>query len=358
MVEGIRGLSSGTLVGRTVHDPYPGLPDGIPITVKIDIDAENGWVDIDLRDNPDNYAGGLNESRACATAAVVCGLFNSIDPDIPHNEGSFRRVRVHLREGCIAGIPRFPHSCSMATTDVADRLICATQAAFAELGEGFGLAEGANGIGAYMAVVSGADSRLDGAPYVNQIFVGGAGGPASAYADGWPTYMLPVVAALMYHDATEVDEQKYPFHVFEKRLVPDSGGAGRRRGALGTRVSYGPKDLPMTAAYTVEGHFNPPQGVRGGLQGARSDVWKLDGDGNREEVPKAAALELRPGERIVSLSNGGGGYGDPFEREPELVLEDVLEGWVSVEHAHEVYGVVVADGAVDAEATRRLRGRR
>jgi N-methylhydantoinase B len=355
MIEGIRGLPSGTLVGRTTHDPYPGLPDGIPLTVKVDIDSENGWVDIDLHDNPDNYPGGLNESRACATAAVVCGLFNSIDPDIPHNDGSFRRVRVHLREGCIAGIPRFPHSCSMATTDVADRLVCATQAAFAELGEGFGLAEGANGIGAYMAVVSGNDARLGGAPYVNQVFIGGAGGPASAVADGWPTYMLPVVAALMYHDSTEVDEQKYPFHVYEKRLIPDSGGPGRQRGALGTLVSYGPKELPMTAAYTVEGHFNRPKGVRGGHAGGQSDVWKLDRDGSRVEVPKAAALELEAGERIVSVSNGGGGYGDPLDRDPELVLEDVREGWVSAGHAREAYGVVAAGDEVDIEATRRLR---
>jgi N-methylhydantoinase B len=355
MVAAIRRIPRGTLVGWTTHDPYPGLPDGIPLTVTLAIDPDDGWIDIDLRDNPDNYAGGLNESRACATAAVVCGLFNSLDPDIPHNDGSFRRVRVHLRDGCIAGIPRFPHSCSMATTDVADRLICATQAAFAALGDGFGLAEGANGIGAYMAVVSGRDARLGGAPYVNQIFVGGAGGPASAEADGWPTYMLPVVAALMYHDSTEVDEQKYPFHVYEKRLIADSGGAGRRRGGLGTLAVYGPKDLPMTAAFSVEGHFNLPQGVRGGLPGGRSDVWKLDVDGRRVDVPKAAALELEPGERLVSVSNGGGGYGNPHERDPALVLEDVLEGFVSRAHARDVYGVVFAGDEVDAAATRARR---
>ena len=79
----------------------------------------------------------------------ITGIFNSIDPDIPHNAGSFRRVKVQLREGCVAGIPRFPHSCSMATTNVADRLVCTTQAAFAELGDGFGLAEGGMGMPPY-----------------------------------------------------------------------------------------------------------------------------------------------------------------------------------------------------------------
>ena len=160
--------------------PYPGLPDGIPLKVKVHIDADEGSIEIDLRDNPDNYAGGLNESRACATNNVVIGVFNSIDPDIPHNAGSFRRINVLLREGCIAGIPRFPHSCSMATTNVADRLVCATQAAFAELGDGFGLAEGCFGLRPAFAVISGRDARLGDAPYVNQLFLGAAGGP------GWP----------------------------------------------------------------------------------------------------------------------------------------------------------------------------
>ena len=97
-------------------------------------------------------------------ANAMIGLFNSIDPDIPHNAGSFRRVTVLLREGCIAGIPKFPHSCSMATTNVADRLVCITQAAFAEIGDGFGLAEGGMGMGPHMAVVSGNDERLGDRP--------------------------------------------------------------------------------------------------------------------------------------------------------------------------------------------------
>ncbi len=282
---------------------------------------------------------------------MITGLFNSIDPDIPHNAGSFRRIDVKLREGCIAGIPKFPHSCSMATTNIADRLVCMTEAAFAQIDDGFGLAEGAMGMMPFMAVVSGQDSRLDNAPYVNQIFLGGSGGPGSAYADGWPTYILPVCAALMYHDSAEVDEQKYPFHVFEKRLIPDSEGAGRQRGGLGTKVVYGPKDLPMTVAYTVEGHFNPPRGVRGGLPGERGDAWKLDRGDEREEVPSQAAIELLPGEKIVSISGGGGGYGDPLTRDPALVLEDVTEGFVSRERAESVYGVVLRADPEGGELT-------
>jgi N-methylhydantoinase B/oxoprolinase/acetone carboxylase alpha subunit len=284
---------------------------------------------------------------------VITGVFNSIDPDVPHNAGSFRRIRVLLREGCIAGVPRFPHSCSMATTNIADRLVCLTQAAFAELGEGFGLAEGALGMGISYAVISGLDARLDSAPYVNQIFLGSTGGPGGPSADGWPTYYLPVAASLMYHDSTEVDEQKYPIHVHAKRLIPDSEGPGRHRGALGSEVVYGPKNLPMMIAYTFEGHENPARGVRGGLTGAPSDGWKIDTEGKRVDVPMAAAIEIVAGERVLSRTGGGGGYGDPMTRDPDAVREDVIEGWVSPERARDIYGVVLSDaGAGEADRLR------
>ncbi len=357
MTEAIRALPAGRLQGASTHDAYPGLPDGIPLKVDITVDSEEGRIELDLRDNPDNYPGGLNQSRACATANVMIGLCNSIDPDIPHNAGTFRRVDVRLRKGCIAGIPRFPHSCSMATTNVADRLVSLTQAAFASVSDDYGLAEGAMGMPPAMAVVSGVDERFDDAPYVNQVFLGSAGGPASPEADGWPTYLLPVCASLVYKDSVEVDEQRYPIHVFEQRLLPDTEGSGRRRGGLGCRVAYGPKQRPMTIAYSVEAHYNPPRGVRGGHDGQPTNVWKEDAGGERVEVPLVGAIELEPGERIVSISSSGGGYGNPLEREPTLVLEDVLEGWVSRERALAVYGVVIRDDdTVDEQATAERRG--
>ena len=157
-----------------------------------------------------------------------------------------------------------------------------------------------------------------------------------------------------------MDEQKYPIHVYEQRLLPNSEGAGRQRGGLGTVTSYGPKTAPLTVAYSCEAHHNPPKGVRDGLNGAKNDTWKIDADGNRVPIDLVGALELQPGEQIVNVSAGGGGYGDPLTRDPELVRHDVAEGWVSEERASSVYGVVLgraADGEpqVDAEATARAR---
>ncbi|MDE1173611.1 MAG: hydantoinase B/oxoprolinase family protein [Parvibaculaceae bacterium] len=364
MIDAIGKLPSGLIVGEARHDPYPNLPEGVPLKVTVAIDSAGGRIDLDLRDNPDNYPGGLNESEACATNNVMTGVFNSIDPDVPHNAGSFRRISVQLREGCIAGIPKFPHSCSMATTNIADRLVTLTQAAFANLGEGFGLAEGALGMGISYGVISGEDERYNNESYVNQIFLGSTGGPGGPVADGWPTYYLPVAASLMYHDSTEVDEQKYPLQVWEKRLIPNSEGAGRQRGALGSRVVYGCKNKPMMVAYTFDGHENPARGVRGGMTGQGSDGWKIDKEGNRIAIPMAGTQEIVPGERLVSMTGGGGGYGSPLTRSAELVAHDVSEGWVSAERARDIYGVVLTESEtekgfclVDEEATRKQRAR-
>ena len=100
--------------------------------------------------------------------------------------------------------------------------------------------------------------------------------------------------------------------------------------------------------------------MAGGLPGRRSDVWKYGPeDATRQDLPKVSQEVLQPGEVLVSESCGGGGYGDPLDRDPEKVRWDVREGFVSLESARDVYGVEIDTGpelyAVDVEATARLR---
>jgi N-methylhydantoinase B len=357
----ISTMPRGTIVGEGMHDPFGPAPDGIPIRVRISVDPDAGMIEADLTDNIDCLPAGLNESRTCALNNCMTGIFNSIDPDIPHNAGTFRRVRVKLRENCVVGIPRFPHSCSVATTNVGERLVVTTQRTIADAWEGFGLAEGACGIGPGFAVVSGTDWRRDDSPYVNQKFLGSQGGPAGPECDGWVTYGNAVTNGLMFRDSVEIDEQKYPIRIREIRVRTDSEGAGRRRGAPGTRVLYGPKRDPMTAAYVTDGFHHPPRGTRGGGTAAASTAFKQDAAGAERELDPIAQVVLEPGELLGHLLSGGGGYGDPFEREPQRVRADVLAGFVSLERARDVYGVAFSSTAiddslrVDEEETARLR---
>ncbi|RYE40466.1 MAG: hydantoinase B/oxoprolinase family protein [Hyphomicrobiales bacterium] len=271
MREGLRKIPSGRYVGRATHDPFPGVEEGIPLEVVADVNSEDGTVVLDLRDNPDCVPAGFNQSEATAVNNVVTGLFNVLDSDIPHNHGSFRCIDILLRENCVAGIPIHPTCCSMATTNVADRLVNATVSAFGTI-PGVGLGQGGAAMGADFAVVSGTDNRRDGAPFVNQIVLGNNGGGAHAETDGWLTLALPVTGGLLHRDSIEVLEGKY----------------------IGVE-------------------------------------------------------QLVRGEHIRARAAGGGGYGDPLERDPELVRVDVLEGWVSLEAASETYGVVL-DGRIEDES--------
>jgi N-methylhydantoinase B len=211
------------------------------------------------------------------------------------------------------------------------------------------------------AVVSGRDFRRDGEPYINQLMIGSGGGPATPHNDGWVTYGIPVVSGLMYRDSVEVGELKHPFEIKSLRLVPGGGGAGRFRGSPGAEVVYGPKRDVMTIACPCDGQYNPPEGVRGGQNGQAARTYKITRNGDRERLPNVVQIDLEPGEWLMAVDNGGGGYGDPLERDVERVRHDVVENWETIERARDVYGVAFTgsaedeDLAVDVAATEKLR---
>lgn len=364
MIAGIREFESASFEFEGRHDPIPAMPEGIPIQVRCHVDREEALITVDLRDNIDCIAAGLNLSRVCSINNATAGVYNCLDPTIPHNQGSLRRIKVAVRENCIVGIPRFPASCSLATTNVGDRLVSVTQCAFASRYEKHGLAEGAGGLGPGFGVISGRDTRRDDEPFISQIFLGCQGGPGTPETDGWLVFSNPAAAGLLHRDSVELDEQRYPLHVKEIVLIRDSEGAGRHRGAPGARAVFGPAKDSLNIAYTVDHHFNPPAGVQGGGPGGRSDVYVLDSAGRRRDVELVGQTQLTRGDFIVSTHSGGGGYGPPHERSEESVMKDVTDGLVSVKRARDVYGIAVEEVAhksgrrklvIDEEETSRLR---
>lgn len=368
MLRTIRRLPAATLTSTGAHDPVEGLPEGIPVTVTIKINPEDGMIDLDLTDNVDNVDCGLNQSEATATASSIAGVFNSIDASVPCNSGSFRRIRVLLRDGAVVGRPKFPHSCSVATTNISDRVVNVVQSAFAGIGDGWGLAEGGVGMGAGMAVCSGDDENNADGSYVNQLIIGTAGGPGAPTADGWPTYALPNAAGLMYRDSVEIDELKHPMEFKYLRMVPGTAGAGEFRSAPAMELSYGPLKKPMEVLWPCDGVMYAAKGVRGGQDGALAKHFKIDAAGRSTALPGIAAVTLTKGEYVQGVSSTGGGYGDPLLRDPGRALNDVLEGYETIDRARDIYGVVltgdIGDDSlrVDSEATavrrEELRGAR
>ena len=341
-VAAIKKLVSGRVVVEGGHDPVePFLPDGIPITVALDVDAEAGNITVDLRNNIDCVDAGMNLTEATATMAAAQGVFNCLD-DVPYNSGTFRHVQVLLRENSVAGIPRFPHSCSCATAPMIDILINLVHLAFAELGEGLGIAQGnwVNSAGA--GVISGRDSRRGGAPFVSQVYLMGGGGPATATTDGMVSMILMPVMGLLYRDSVEIDEQRFPILVKSLGVIENSAGAGRFRGGPATEVVFGPRADPLRVINITNGlSGRRPLGVHGGRSADLGANLLLRADGRAEPQPAYMDTTLPAGEWIRAVDQGGGGFGDPMSRDPARVRRDIEERIVSLEEAREVYGVVV-----------------
>lgn len=357
MADAIGKLPAGSVTGSSVHDPFPGLPaEGLKIKARIDVDPVAGKVAVDLTDNPDCLPCGMNLSEACARTAAMIGVFNSIDHRVPKNAGSFRRIEVALREGCIAGIARHPFSCSAATTNIADRVANSVQTGMASLGDGFGMAEVGSVIAPSAGVVSGFDPRT-GQPFVNQIFLAMSGGAAGPASDAWWTIGHVGNAGLCCIDGVELAELSQPIVVYGRGFLPDTEGAGTTTGAPSTVVEFGPLGGDIDIGYLSDGHCNPAVGVRGGGQGGGADQYLIDRDGTRQPLDACAQVSIRKDERIIAISCGGGGYGPPSRRAADRVAEDVSGGLISADRARAIYGVVIGpDGRVLADETAQARG--
>ena len=358
-IAAIRDLPAGRAEATSTVDPFPGVPDGIPLQTEVIVDPAAARVTVDFRDNPDCTPTGLNQSRATATTAGISGILHILNghPEAkseiaPNNGGSFRRFDILLRENCVLGIPVHPTSCSMATTTVFERAVSMIFSAFAKLADGVGFGEPCWGLAPLDGVVSGFDRRR-GEPYIFQIFSGTAGGPAGPRNDGWLTLLGPGAAGCLYLDSAEVIEQKYPMAVYERRVRLDSEGAGRTRGAPGNICAYGPLLDPQVVYYSLDGMFNPPRGVRAGGPPLGPSAQLRTAGGDVRVLPNLVGEQwLQRGEQIVSISAGGGGYGHPHQRPAQAVLHDAVEGYISPGRARALYGVVLAGNPDKAETLR------
>jgi N-methylhydantoinase B len=189
---------------------------------------------------------------------------------------------------------------------------------------------------------------------LTEVLVGSWG--ARAEREGLEGVSNPL--ANLSNQPVELVEADLPLRISAYGLVPDSGGAGRHRGGLAFEREF--QLLAEQAVLTVRSdrRLHPPYGLAGGQPGSPSSNAIRSDAGDRALPPMPMeAVELRRGDVFRHVSAGGGGFGHPYERDADLVLQDVLDGKVSLAAARKQYGVVLAGDplAVDAAGTARAR---
>ena len=340
----LAALPDGVYAFEDFIDGFGDEPQPLRIAVELTVRGDEVWVD--LEGTAPQVAAGLNCPVGMVYAGVYCALRGIATREIPNAGGYMRPIHVHAPVGTIVN-PVLPAACG-ARGVVGYRVYDAVMGALAQAVPDRVVAPGEGGpsliaIGGYQ----------DGRPFVlAEVLVGCWG--ARAARDGLEGVSNPL--ANLSNQPVELLESELPLRVHTYGLVPDSGGPGRFRGGLAYERSY--ELLADEAVLTVRSdrRAHPAYGIQGGEAGAPSSNAIRSSEGERAVATMPMeALRLRRGDVFHHVSAGGGGSGAAFERDPALVLADVLDGKVSVEAARERYGVVVADGEVDERATAEAR---
>ncbi len=282
----------------------------------------------------------------------IVNYFRSRIPDITYNSGLVRPVKVKIPRGTL--INPEPFAACGARQATLFRVPEVIMGALAQVIPDEIPAAGA-GQGSILFVAA-PDPRT-GVPRVSivQPLVGGSGGrPTQDGTDG-----VDFVTGFYRNIPTETLENDMPVLVERCALRRDSGGPGRWRGGAG--IEYALTVIPPNAVLTsraMERYHFQPWGRDGGRPGTNGFTRLREAGGPERDIGKIDVLHPPPGATVIVGTPGGGGFGDPFAREPERVLRDVEEGFVSGEVAEREYGVAIVAGKVDGERTATLRAAR
>lgn len=315
-----------------------GLPDGewrygldadgfrTPLRLEVTVTKRGDQIHVDYTGSSAQFTdASINCVMNCTFADTFYPLKCSLTPDVPNNEGLFRPITIYAPQGSVVNttFPSAVKSRSKTSFHIHMAIYGALSQAMPDRIQA--------GSGSFWAITL-HGFHPDGLPFNVHILPNGGKG-ATARMNGLATIAFPYNGTVT---PTEIVENQAPIMIEYKRLLRDSGGAGRFRGGLGQELQMKViGDRSLVASVRPDKVKFPPPGILGGRPGLEGK-FALNG----ADVP-VRPHTLAPGERIYLRLPGGGGYGDARERPVDGVSRDVLDGYVSTEAAEREYGVIV-----------------
>lgn len=342
---------------RAMRERISALPDGeyahaltidgfdtpIVINARVIVSGDNLTVDFDGTSDavPLGVNVTLNYTRAYTTYGIKC----AISPDVPNNEGSFRPMTVTAPEGGLLNA-RYPAAVGGRHL-VGHFLPAAVMSALSGALPDSVMAPGCDGL--WDTHVSGTDRRTG--KHFSYTWFSSGGTGAMHGRDGMSATAYPSGIAGV---PVEVIESLAPIVVHRRELRANSGGAGINRGGLGQTMEIEVlTDDPFLFSGLYERCTHPAPGIHGGSPGATGVLTTNNGSKIKPKIS-----DIFPADTVITLEMpGGGGFGNPLERTPRQVLDDVIAGYVTADVARADYGVVIDTTTlqVDEEQTRSLR---
>jgi N-methylhydantoinase B len=314
MQAAIRGIPDGVYAGEDWVDD-DGHEDR-PVPVRVTVTVRGGRATFDFTGTGPTVKGPVNATPYVTCSAVYYSMKSLVAPDVPANDGCYRPITVHIPPDTILSPP--PGAPVVGGNhETSQRVVDACYKALAPA-----IPERITAGGPTTAGLLIFGTRQDGRWRILYEVHGGGEG-AGAVRDGG--HAMRVHMSNVMNTPVEVVETEYPVEILRQALRPGSGGAGARRGGCGFTRAYRVL-AEATLTTMLERRVVPPWGAFGGADGAPYRVT-LERDGTARDVKGKETVRLRAGDVVVIDTCGGGGYGAPADRPPELVTRDRLEGY-------------------------------
>ncbi len=334
---------------------HDGINKDQMITVDVEVTVSDQSIRFDFSGSDPQAAGYVNSTLANTTSSAYLALFMALGGDVRFNEGALRALEVCAPAGTVTH--------AMEPAPVAGCTIAAAQAIIEAVWLALAAADPRcvdAGWSRRCAPATMGFNPATGRPFADIHFMSKGGAGASHGSDGWDHLGTVICAGGLRAPDPELHELVTPYTVLQYEFWPDSAGAGQWRGGMGTIYRWRVDTNDIEAANFGGGNraATAPFGLAGGGAAPPHQLY-LHQEGQRSPIDTESFYRFNTGDIVEIYQSGGGGFGDPRQRDPARVRDDVRDGLVSTTQARERYGVVITDQhAIDEHATERLRERR